>query len=115
MRRPSPRDSRLDWRDPDMPCIRVAEDIETGKLSTELVPPEDVRIEARNDLKKPEFPRYGSDPSYWWSEEARYNKQEARLAKLPNFPIDCLDDCTTPDVCLIAGCKKGAGPCTESS
>ena len=104
MRRP---DNRLDWRDPNMPCLRVAEDVYTGELTTEVVPPREVRAEARRDFKNADLPRYGSDPSYYWSAEARYKKQEARASKLENAAPGCFETCTTPNVCLYAGCKRG--------
>jgi hypothetical protein len=95
-------DNHLDWRDPDMPCVRVTKD-RTGKLAVELIPPKEVRAEARKDFKNADLPRYRGDPSYWWSTEASFRKLEDRAGKLG----ECYETCTTPRICLYAGCKNG--------
>jgi hypothetical protein len=108
-------DDRLDWRDPDMPCIRVADNVFTGEITVELVPPEDVTAEARDDLKraKTSLPSYHLDPSYSWAQQASFNKLEAKALKLGDEALlDCLVDfCTSPGVCIYTGCKRPDKQC----
>ncbi len=102
-------DTRLDWRDPNMPCIRVTENVWSGELTSELVPPPEVQAEARKDLKHAQLPIYKMDPSYWWVKQAQFEKLErqAKKVQLGGFPMDCLDTCMTPMLCIYAGCKNG--------
>lgn len=109
-RRNKELDDRLDWRDPGMPCIRLAEDVWSGAITSELVPPEDITAEARDDLKraKTSLPSFRLDPSYSWSQQASFAKLEAKAAKLGDEALlDCLvDTCDSPGVCIYTGCKR---------
>jgi hypothetical protein len=84
--RTRPPDKRLDWRDPDMPCIRVTEDVWSGELAVELVPPEVVQAVAIEDMGMSGFPV---------DTHALYAQS-----------VPCLDDCKTPNTCRYAGCRK---------
>jgi hypothetical protein len=73
-----PVDDRLDWRDPEMPCIRdyVVED-DFGFVTergVELVKPKEVSKVARVDLRETSNPTYHVDKSYDWGLEARRRK-----------------------------------------
>jgi hypothetical protein len=63
--------SRLDWRDPDMPVLRVYVDYdELGGViarGVELVQPETVSEVAREDLVDSVEPNWHADPSYHWA------------------------------------------------
>jgi hypothetical protein len=94
-------DRRLDWRDPAMPCIRVTEDVWSGEIASELVPPEVVQAVAIEGMG---VSRASLDPSYHWGLETAFRRQERLEAS--GFPVDCLDDCKTPLTCKYAGCHK---------
>ena len=74
-RRNKSPDTRLDWRDPKMPCLRfyLEEDEDgfiTDKLNLEVVKPKVVTIVAHEDLRvvnEEEHPTYRKDPSYFWA------------------------------------------------
>lgn len=75
-------DDRLDWRDPNMPCVRdyVVEN-DFGQIverGTELVGPKRVSNVAKKDLHNPakEFPTYHVDPSYNWGKKAKRCKAQ---------------------------------------
>jgi len=63
-RRKLPPDTRLDWRDPDMPVLRIAK---SGGMM--LVAPEWINNYHATKIASPYYtaPHYKDDPSYWWS------------------------------------------------
>lgn len=82
------KDTRLNWRDPNMPVIReyvVHDEYDhvIGK-GVELVSPEEVTTEAKASLriKDPECPKFRNDPSYNWALQAKYVKEN------PNWQDD---------------------------
>lgn len=102
-------DNRLDYHDPDMPCIRIAEDCR-GQLSTEVIPAAEVQAEALKDLTLADpkvFPKYRGDPSYYWCLEASTKRVEKRLVGFSPEARECYEEgCSEPAVCIVAGCKQ---------
>lgn len=70
----TPPDKRLDWRDPDMPCIRFGI-YPNGKLIELRVKPERVQEHHAdsfdNSYLNPDEPHFEIDPSYWWNKKYR--------------------------------------------
>ena len=87
-----------------MPCIRVTQDVWSGEIVSELVPPEVVQAVAIEDMGVSRLIRFNLDPSYHWGLETAFRRQERLEAS--GFPVDCLDDCKTPHTCRYAGCRK---------
>jgi hypothetical protein len=76
------KDTRPDWRDPNMPVVREYKiENEYGQVierGVELASPEEVQAEAREALKAsrkdPSLPSYHNDASYYWADIAKYVK-----------------------------------------
>ena len=66
-RRKLPPDTRLDWRDPDMPVLRYGNF--NGEFGTKEVAPQYIQnyYRAKLDQIGWKMPDYKDDPSYWWS------------------------------------------------
>lgn len=67
-RRKLPPDTRLDWRDPDMPVF-VRAQAPNGEVKIIPVPAEQVNRYYAAKMDSPYYtaPHYKNDPSYWWS------------------------------------------------
>lgn len=64
-RRRGPPDKRLDWRDPNMPCIRSG--IIDGVKQTAEIKPEHIQQYYAAKVQQFGYPEYKDDPSYWWA------------------------------------------------
>lgn len=66
-RRKLPSDDRLNWRDPDMPLLKL------GYLNKELVlfevSPEKVRMHYEDKMEHHPAPSWKDDPSYSWAKK----------------------------------------------
>lgn len=63
-----PPDSRLDWRDSNMPVFVRVLDPRDNSVKIIPVPPEKVSAFYAAKLRDPYYtaPQYKNDPSYWW-------------------------------------------------
>ena len=63
-------DRRLDWRDPEMPCLREykVEDADCNIIERGMdeVRPQEVSQVATQDLGETGEPSWRNDPSYFW-------------------------------------------------
>lgn len=62
-----PPDNRLNWRDPDMPVLRLG--FKDKELTMFQVPSVDIHIYYYNKMINHPAPSYVYDPSYWWSKK----------------------------------------------
>lgn len=69
MKRNRKPDTRLDWRDPDMPVIRKV--LIDNKPAVVKIPPKKIEEYYFNKIFGSEYdaPNYKLDPSYWWREK----------------------------------------------
>lgn len=70
-----PPDKRLDWRDPDMPVLRIAKP-ETPNAEWGVYPfPSDmIHRYHQNAMNSPrQEPMWKDDPSYWWARDKKNN------------------------------------------
>lgn len=57
-------DTRLDWRDPEMPCLLKARHERTGQVVIREFSPEEAQYQAQHRLSNPFVPSFKHDPTY---------------------------------------------------
>lgn len=66
-----PLDTRLDWRDPNMPVLRYG--VVEGVTGTHKVAPENITKYYKAKLEQLgwQMPDYKNDVSYWWNRKGK--------------------------------------------
>lgn len=64
------KDDRLDWRDKDMPVLRMAMIRGEDSYRMHSIKPEYVHNWSANQVVNAREPHYKDDPSYWWSRKS---------------------------------------------
>lgn len=64
-----PPDNRLDWRDPNMPCLRTG--MVDNVVGLHSIDPDSIKNYYARKMTQYDFdvgpPSYKDDPSYWWN------------------------------------------------
>jgi hypothetical protein len=72
MRKRLPPDNRLDWRDPNMPCLRIAkpENDPNAPWGVYPFPPDTIHEYHKRAMVSPRIePTWKYDPSYFWNKK----------------------------------------------
>lgn len=63
-RRRQPPDTRLDWRDPEMPCLCLARNTFTGQLTVREFTPREIQYQSSWYMDNGDGPHFSMDPTY---------------------------------------------------